>query len=299
MIRLRVPATTANLGPGIDTLGMALQLYVQLESEYAESGIEIVFSGLRDQSIMENSEDNLVYKAMKVVFKKARFTPTGLYLKIDNNIPIGKGLGSSAAAIVAGMYSANSLLGDKFAPEEIMRWAVSMEGHADNVVPAMTGGLTVAMIEAGEVYYQKINIGDELKIAVAVPDFTLPTNQSRSILPENVSLKDTISNLQKACYLLLSMQKGDFTHINKAMEDMIHQPLRKRFIPGFDQVISAALDAGALGAALSGAGPSILAFTSNGKNRDVGEAMQKAFRAEGVDSQILYLKPDNIGVQYY
>ncbi len=299
MIRVRAPATTANLGPGFDTLGMALELYLQVEAEFSGSGIEIVFSGVRDRSIMESPQENLLYKAMNFIFKQAEYRPAGLYIEIDNDIPIGKGLGSSAAAIVAGMFTANRLIGDRFLLGELLRWAVKMEGHADNIVPSITGGLAVAMIYEGEVYYQQVRPGNQLGVVVAVPDFILPTEQSRSVLPQNVALQATVSNLQRACFLMASIQNGDFSNLDKAMDDMVYQPWRKSFIPGFDQVLQSALEAGALGAALSGAGPSILAFTAIGQEQDIGRAMEKAFNEAGVKVQVLYLKPDLRGVQYY
>ncbi|KUG04553.1 homoserine kinase [hydrocarbon metagenome] len=299
MIRVRAPATTANLGPGFDTLGMALELYLQVEAEFSQSGIEIVFSGARDRSIMESPQENLIYKAMNFVFRQARYSPTGLYIEIDNDIPIGKGLGSSAAAIVAGMYSANRLIGDPFLPAELLHWAVKMEGHADNIVPSITGGLAVAMVYEGEVYYQQVRPGGQLGVVVAVPDFILPTEQSRAVLPRNVPMQNAVWNLQRACFLLASLQNGDFSNLAKAMDDMIYQPFRKVFIPGFDQILQSAIEAGAMGVALSGAGPSILAFTAPGQEMDIGKAMQKAFNEVGVSAQVLYLKPDLLGVQYY
>ncbi len=298
MVRVKAPATTANLGPGFDTLGMALNLYLQVEAELLSSGIEIVFSGARDKSIMESPQENLIYKAMNHVFKQALYQPTGLYIEIDNDIPIGKGLGSSAAAIVAGMFTANRIIGDPFSPGELLRWAVDMEGHADNIVPCITGGLAVAMVYEGEVYYQQVKPGLELQVVVAVPEFILATEESRSVLPANIALPAVISNLQRACFLLASLQNGDFSHMDKAMQDMVYQPLRKKFIPGLNQVLKSALAAGALGAALSGAGPSVMAFTTPGQESGVGQAMEEAFDKSGVKAQILYLKPDLEGIHY-
>jgi homoserine kinase len=299
MVRVRAPATTANLGPGFDTLGMALNLYLQVEAELMGSGIEIVFSGVRDRLVMESPQENLIYKAMNLVFKKALYQPTGLYIEIDNDIPIGKGLGSSAAAIVAGMFTANRLIGDPFSSEELLRWAVAMEGHADNVVPCRTGGLTVAMVYKGEVFYQRVQAGQELQVVAAVPEFILTTEQSRSVLPSSIALPEVISNLQRACFLLASLYNGDFSHIDKAMQDMVFQPLRQQFIPGFQQVLKSALAAGALGTALSGAGPSVMAFTRAVQETVVGQAMAEAFGEAGVKVQVLYLKPDMQGVHYY
>jgi homoserine kinase len=278
---------------------MALNLYLQVEVELTGSGIEIVFSGARDRSIMESPQENLLYKAMNHVFKQAGYKPAGLYLEIDNDIPMARGLGSSAAAIVAGMFAANRLIGDRFLPVELLRWAAELEGHADNIVPSVTGGLTTAMVYEGEIYYQQIELGKQLEVVAAVPDFFLTTEQSRAVLPQNIPLPAAISNLQRACFLLASLQNGDLDHLGKSMKDMVYQPLRKQFIPGFDQVVEAALGAGALGAALSGAGPSIMAFAVEGRELPVGLAMERAFQEAGVKSQVLYLRPDLRGVEFY
>ena len=207
-----------------------------------------------------------------------------LKLSIHNDIPVGRGLGSSAAAIVAGMVSANQLLGKPLAEEEILALAVEMEGHPDNIVPALKGGLTTAMLYNDQVYYQKLHLPTEMTVVVLVPEFELSTEISRSVLPEKIDLQVTIGNLQRACFLLASLHNGDFSNIQKAMDDQIYQPLRKRFIPGFDQVLNAAYDNGALGAALSGAGPSIIAFCGIDEQERVAQAMQIAFQDAGVVS---------------
>ena len=219
-----------------------------------------------------------------------------MYLEINNNIPVGKGLGSSAAAIAAGLFAANELIDNNFSAQELVNLAVKLEGHADNIIPAVYGGLTTAMIYEGQVYYQKISLPEDLQIIVVVPDFNLPTEKSRSVLPAQLSLTDTVNNLQRACFLLASIFNGDFSHVNKAMDDMIYQPLRKQFIPGFDEVLAAAKSNGALGAALSGAGPSIIAFAGGYPNH-IGEAMKESFLKHEISSWIYYLHPDQKGIQ--
>lgn len=292
MVTVKVPATSANLGPGFDTLGIALDLYLQVEVELA-SGQEIEFNGEGEELIRFDLAKNLVVKAMQPVFKQAGKFP-GYRLVINNYIPVGKGLGSSAAAIVGGMYAANLLLEEPFTRSQLMQWAVEMEGHADNIVPAMVGGLTAAMMYQDKVYYQKVEIPSDLYMVVAVPDFDLPTSKSRSVLPDQVKLLDTVSNLQRACYLLASIFNRDYQHIDLAMDDMIYQPLRKQFIPGFDAVLEAARDNKALGVAMSGAGPSIIAFTMD-NTKELKAAMQEAFVSQEVNCRVYSLKADQHG----
>jgi len=295
MVTVKVPATSANLGPGFDTLGLALGLYLQVSIDFSTENI-IEYTGEGAQKVVSHPEHNLVWQAAKRVFEVTD-NQYSLKLSIDNHIPIGRGLGSSAAAIAAGLISANELLERPLTQEEILALAVGMEGHPDNIVPALIGGLTTAMIYDDQIYYQKVHFPAEMSVVAVVPEFELPTEVSRSVLPQKIDLQVTISNLQRACFLLASLHNGDFSNISKAMDDQIYQPLRKQFIPGLDQVLNAALDNGAIGAALSGAGPSILAFCRVNEQERVSQAMQRAWLEVGVDSRGYQLQIDNKGAQ--
>ncbi len=294
MITVKVPATSANLGPGFDTLGLALDLFLEVEVEWSSKSIELYYYN-KGTWKTANPENNMIVRAMQRVFKEARINNPAFVLKVNSAIPTGRGLGSSAAAIVAGMFAANELIDHKFPKDKLINWAVELEGHADNIVPAVVGGLTTAMIYENEVYYQKVLIPANFKAIIAVPEFTLPTKKSRSVLPEKVALQDTVHNLQRACFLLASLHNGDFSHLNLAMDDMIYQPLRKQFIPGFDEVFKAAYNNGALGVAMSGAGPSIIALAGKDTHK-IGEAMQNAFKHKGLKCTIYNLSPNQSGV---
>jgi len=295
MIRVRVPATSANLGPGFDALGLALSLYLQVDLEWSDQNI-IEFTGEGAQGIKSLPENNLVWQAASRVFQ-ATGHRSAVKLSIHNEIPIGRGLGSSAAAIVAGLTAANELLGKPLNQEQVLALAVEMEGHPDNVVPAYMGGLTVAMVDNKQVYCQKVPFPDEIGVVIVVPEFELPTEISRSVLPQQIDQKATVSNLQRACFLLASLHNRDFSNLDKAMDDQIYQPLRKQFIPGFDQVMNAAKSHGAVGTALSGAGPSILAFCPASEQERVAQAMQEAFRHAEVNSRAYNLQVDNKGAE--
>lgn len=295
MFKVKVPATSANLGPGFDTLGLALDLFLEVEVNRSREDISVSYQNDGKPEVSLDPQKNLIVRAMLKVFKHAGITNPTFSLMVRNAIPMSRGLGSSAAAIVAGIYAANQLLDNRFSEDMLLKWAVDMEGHADNIVPAIVGGLTTAMIYKNDVYYQKVSVPSNFKAVVAVPDFTLPTKKSRSVLPEKVALQDTVYNLQRACYLLASLHNGDLRHINLAMDDMIYQPLRKQFIPGFDDVFKAAYDNGALGVAMSGAGPSIIAFAA-ANSVEIGQAMCNAFKSRGLDCSIYNLNPNKTGV---
>ncbi|QGT99828.1 Homoserine kinase [Candidatus Syntrophocurvum alkaliphilum] len=293
MVAVRVPATSANLGPGFDTLGLALSLYLDVEMDFADDAI-IEFKGEGEEDLKNNPENNLVLKSANILLSKA-IIKKNLNIKIKNEIPIGKGLGSSAAAIVAGLFAANKLIGNKFSDQQLIKWAVELEGHADNIVPAVVGGFVTVMLYNDEIYYQKIQIPSNIDIIVVVPNFTLSTEKSRSVIPEKVNIKDTVYNLQRACFLIASLNNKDYNKLDKAMDDLIYQPLRKHFIPGFNDIVDNAIDNGALGIALSGAGPSFLAFAHDNPEK-IGSSMQQGFNVHGVESKLYYLKPEDKGL---
>lgn len=295
MITVKVPATTANLGSGFDSLGLALDLLLKVEVKPSDAKGKVQCRGYGALEIEQNPDSNLVVKAMQRIFAKAGEKMPSVDVYIENNIPLGKGLGSSAAAIVAGLYAGNALLKNKLPEAELINMAAAMEGHADNVVPAIAGGLTVVMIEGGHVYYQKLNFPEELKIIAAVPDFVLPTARARKVLPQNVGLQEVIASLQKACFLMASFCTHDFRFLDIAMQDKIFQTVRKQFIPGFDEVIAEAKRYGALGAALSGAGPSIIALARDNEYT-IGARIKEVWALHGVKSDVFYLKVHESGV---
>jgi len=189
------------------------------------------------------------------------------------------------------------LLGHKFSEAELINWAVEMEGHPDNIVPAVLGGCAVAMVERGEVKYQRISFLPDLVFTVAVPDFMLPTEKSRRVLPEKVNLEDMTDNLQRACFLVAALANSDYENLGMAMEDKIFKAVRKQFIPGLDAVISSAVEAGAINAVISGAGPSVVAL-SKGNEKNIGKCMQDAFKRYKIPSRVYHLKVDDSGIRF-
>ncbi|MDS1030689.1 homoserine kinase [Bacillota bacterium LX-D] len=295
MIKVRVPATTANLGPGFDTLGMSLDLYNYLELAEIEKGLEVYVQGEGEQVIPKNS-DNIVLKAIVETLNRCKYKRKGLQIKLINHIPVARGLGSSAAAIVGGVYAANLLAGNKLSKEELLDIAVGLEGHPDNVAPALLGGILVSSVKNNSIIYRRIKPPEEISTVVAIPNFSLSTKVARNVLPEKILLKDAVFNVGNIALLVLALASQDYDLLGQVMEDKLHQPYRMKLIPGMDHVFKAAIRKGALGVALSGAGPTLIAFT-RGYKKEVGEAMQETFQNYGVSCSIKNLKPTFLGAE--
>lgn len=295
MVRVQVPATTANLGPGFDTLGMALKLYNIVEMEEVPGGIFIEVEGDGAEKIPRD-QSNIVYLAAARVFHEAKYSPRGLRLKLINNIPLARGLGSSAAAIVGGLVGANIIAGNPFSEKDILSFAAAIEGHPDNVAPAMIGGIVVSAMVEGEVKYCKIDPPAGLKCVVAIPDFALPTKLAREVLPQQVSVQDAVFNISRVALLVASFIRGDLGMLSTAMEDRLHQPYRANLVPGMKKVFAAARLAGAKGVALSGAGPTLVAFCDQNAG-PVAKVMKDTFWEAGIHSKVLELEPNPVGAR--
>lgn len=295
MIRVQVPATTANLGPGFDCLGMALELYNVVEIIPISQGLVIEVSGEGANEIPRD-EHNLVYQAVQRVFRQVGYSPSGLKLRLSNQVPVSRGLGSSTAAIVGGVIAANLLAGGKLSIKEIISLASLLEGHPDNVAPAVLGGIVVSVQAEGEVKYLKIQPPQALKGVVAIPDFPMATKASREMLPSQVAFQDAAFNVGRAALLVAALQQGDLSHLGVAMEDRLHQSMRSSMIPGFKKVLAAAKLAGARGVTLSGSGPTVIAFADS--NLDlIARVMGDTFRQNGVKCRVLVLKPSPVGAR--
>lgn len=293
MVRVQVPATTANMGPGFDTLGMALKMYNIVEMEAAGRGLSIEVDGDgADQIPRDNG--NIVYIAASKVFKTTGYKPNGLKIKISNNIPLARGLGSSAAAIVGGLMASNIISGSKLGDKELLNMATEIEGHPDNVAPALLGGIIVSVLADGEVRYAKIDTPTKLRCVVAIPDFTLPTKLAREVLPQSVSFNDAIYNVSRVSLLVTALIKQDFNLLSTAMEDKLHQPYRSNLVPGMKKVFAAARLAGARGVALSGAGPTLIAFCDDNTSL-IASVMKETFLQAGIQARVMEIDPNPVG----
>ncbi len=209
---------------------------------------------------------------------------------------MSSGLGSSSAAILTGLLAGNVLLGSPLNRAEILNLAAEMEGHPDNVAPAMLGGLIVAIIEDHQVVGRQIPLGSDFHVTVVLPDFYLPTKQARAALPKRIPLKHAVYNISRAALVVEAFRSGDLTLLGQVMNDRLHQPYRLKLIPGAEAAMDAAHQAGAEAVALSGAGPSLIAFSSKAE-AGLGEAMQRAFEAEGLKSRVFHLRASGRGAE--
>ncbi|MEA1939180.1 MAG: homoserine kinase, partial [Candidatus Caldatribacteriota bacterium] len=297
MIKIRVPATTANLGPGFDCFGMALKLYLFLEIEEIEQGLIIQSQG-EGSTQFEKDENNLIWKAFKSVLKRYNREKyiKGLRIKTLNQIPVTRGLGSSASAIIGGIFAASTLYDLKLSSREMLEIALSLEGHVDNIVPALLGGFTLAYsTEKEQVKWVKIKIPDDLKIVVAIPDFFLSTKKMRSVLPDKMSLSNTIFNLSRSALLVKALQNSEWTLLAEAMEDKIHQPFRISYIPGIEEMFSQIKNTGYAGIALSGSGPTVVSLTKRGHEKIISQIMEDVFQRAGINCRTLALEVDSEG----
>lgn len=255
MIQVSVPATSANVGAGFDSLGLAVSLYNVFTFEEAE-GIHITSV---DGTHVPAGSNNLVYRSARVVYDQLGIPLHGLRITQRNDIPMARGLGSSSACIVAGILGANALLGDKLTKRQMLTLATAIEGHPDNVAPAMLGGFVTSVIDEGQVYSVKKDIDPELAFAAFVPDFRLLTAKARAALPQMVSHKDAVYNLSRAALATAAFCDGDYGLLGVATKDVLHQQYRLPLIQGGDEVFELAMDLGAMAAYISGAGPTIMA----------------------------------------
>ena len=290
MIKVRIPATSANMGPGFDSLGIALDLYNDFEFRELEDGLK--FNGIPEEFC---NEENIIYKAMKYCFDKAGYKMKGLEIsEIKQDVPISRGLGSSSTCIVGGLVGANEILGGKFSEDELLEMAVEIEGHPDNVAPALLGGMVVAIIEENETFYDKVEIKDGIKFVSIIPNFRLSTEKARSVLPKEISLKDGVYNVSRAALMVACLSSGKYNLIKHACKDAFHQNYRSKLIPGFEEVYNKSYELGALGCYLSGAGPTIMAIIDK-KDERFSNKLREFLRIKGLEWDILELSLDNEG----
>ena len=296
MVVIRVPATTANLGPGFDTLGMALNMYNYISMAEIDSGLIIDANGNGAEKVPRDTS-NLAYKAAAKIFEEVHYKPRGLKIEINSNIPMARGLGSSASVIVGGMVAANYISGNKLNYDQILHLAAHIEGHPDNVAPALFGGIVVSAQFDKETVYRKIKPPADLTTVVAIPDYALSTKMARDALPAKVPLGDAVYNMSRVSLLVWALMTSDMELMGKAMEDKLHQPYRMPLIPGMDKVIKAAKDMGTYSVALSGAGPTLIAFCTSSNAETIGAAMKDAFKKSGVQCFVKNLNPDINGIK--
>jgi len=293
MLQVRVPASSANLGAGFDTLGVALNLYNEIIIDKSD---KTVIETYPKNIKFENPENNLFYKVLKDTLNFLGKKDENFYIKQYNNIPISRGLGSSASVIVGGIVSAFHLAKENLTEKLFFRLAYKYENHPDNLIPAWKGGFITSVKTEDGTYYNKLEFPDELKFIAIIPEIELSTEDARKVLPKEVPLKDAVFNIQRVGIFLSALQNRNYEMLKIGMEDKLHQPYRKSLIPGFDSVVENAYKNGALGVSLSGAGSTIIAIAKDSFD-SIGNAMKEAFSKFNVNSEYKILKIDKNGAQ--
>jgi len=284
-LTVRVPGSSANLGPGFDALGLALRIY--LTCRFRQSETLIIRACGRDASMISTGEDNLIWQTVLAVARDTGMTATPLELEIDNDIPIGKGLGSSAAALTAGVVIASRLFDLGWKPLRILDEAAQIEGHPDNVAACVLGSIVASAIDSGGVARAvRIELPERYGVAVVVPDFILPTSDARAVLPNSYSRADTIFNVQRSALLIAALATGTTSAFPAALEDRLHHPYRAPLVPGLEDILKLRAP-GLLGCALSGAGPSVLVFYER-DCAQVCDLVSQIFKLHGHSSEILW-----------
>lgn len=294
-VTVSVPATSANLGPGFDALGLALNLHNTIKLSRAEKGIIVEVQG-EGAGWLPRNETNTIVKAAQRIFDQVGERPAGLRFSLSNRVPPGSGMGSSAAALVGGAVAANALLDDPLSRDDVLRIAVEMEGHPDNACAAMLGGLVVSSFGDSELLYRRVAV-PRLTVAIALPDVHALTEELRALLPKTVPLKDAAANIGRAALVVQALAEADYDLLGAAMRDLLHEPYRKKAIPGYEQAVKAAYEAGAAAVTISGAGPSLIAFGPE-NHAQIGAAMAHALEeAVGKPARTWTLQVDTHGAQ--
>ncbi len=293
-VQVKVPASTANLGPGFDTIGMAFQLYTTIRMRVADEP-QVILYGEELQGLPTDTS-NLVYRMAELIFSKANMEMPPLCIEMKSEVPLTRGLGSSAAAIIGGLTAANYLAGDPFTKEEIFFMATELEGHPDNVGASLFGGIVIAVMEKDRVPYIKVLPQPDLKALAVIPNFMLSTEKARGVLPEAYSRKDAVHSVSHASLLAAALATGQYEMLADAMKDRLHQPYRMDLVPGMATLLEESHHYGALGTALSGAGPTVISLLK-GDEEKLTRFFVDTLLTHGITAQTMSLTPDCLGVQ--
>jgi homoserine kinase len=294
VISVRVPATSANLGPGYDAVGLALSLNMRVSLDRAPyPSVEVRGTGAE---LIPRGPEHPAYRAARFVAELVGESDAHFHLVQENAIPPIRGLGGSAAALVGGAVAANDLFGGHIAAPDLLNIVCELDGHPDNAAPALLGGLVIGTLTPEGVSAVRLEPKD-LKVVVAVPDFAVSTTAARRALPEKIPHRDAVFNVGRSGLLLGALATGEYELLRVAMQDRLHQPYRSHLVPGLEDVIEAALANRAYGACLSGSGPTVLAFAPEAHAPKIAAAMQAAFDVRGVEAKSQALDVDLDGAQ--
>ena len=296
MIRVKVPATTANMGPGYDVLGMALSQYSTFQCQ-EDDKISLSIKGLESEKLVnQDHEANLVVRSMNHLFKYVDKYPKGYKLEIINDIPLARGMGSSASAIVGGLLVANYLVGADLNQDEILKLATQIEGHPDNVAPALMGNIVLsAKIPDDQVIYHSIQPFEAMTCVLFIPDYEVSTSMSRAVLPQSISMADAVHTSGHLSLMLAGFMTGNKDLIGKTMVDRLHEPYRKSLIKNFDDFKTSALEAGAFAFSLSGSGSTIIAYCDHDSAPHVKRAFKEVSQKYSISGTSKIIAPCSQG----
>ncbi len=286
-VTVRMPATTANMGPGFDCLGMALDIWNSVRVDAGASGFEVSGEG---RDTLPRNERNLLYRSFARLYAELDEPLPQVGIRCENAIPLGRGLGSSAAAVVGGLVAANALSGANISDEDLLALAADIDGHPDNAAPAIMGGCRIVVSEGDKFLTAAVPVPDALRAVLFVPDVPMPTEQARQLLPQMVDRRDAVYNIGRAALLVNAFARRDLSFLAVATDDRLHQPARQTMFFPMKNIFRAAMAAGALGVFLSGAGSSVLALAVE-REYTIGYEMADAAMKSGVDGAIKVTQP--------
>lgn len=294
MVKVRIPATSANMGPGFDTLGIAFTLYNEFEFSEDDKGIS--FYGFKEEF---SNKENIVYKAMITCFNQCGYNPKGLKISlVKEDIPISRGLGSSSTCIVAGLLGANHIMGNPLSIEELFKIGVNIEGHPDNIAPAFFGGMTVSVVEGKEVLFNKIDVKEGISFVAIIPDFELSTSLARKVLPKEVKFKDAIYNISRVSLMISAFSNGNYELLKYGCKDTMHEKYRSPLIKNYDLVYNKCISLGALSCFLSGAGPTIMVIIKDNEKEFI-KSIKNFLKDEHISWNVRDLSIDNSGAMVF
>lgn len=297
MVTVKVPATSANMGSGFDSVGVALQLYNTVSAEETDGGLNIEVTDESAKFIPLDGR-NLVYRAMMSTFERIGYTPKGLHIVQTNNIPVTRGMGSSSACIVGGIMAANKIGNGNMTKQDVIDLASYLEGHPDNVTPAVTGGMAVAVRNKGIKYLNFPVNNEKLSFAVYIPNFSLRTKVARAALPELLSYRDASYNIGRAALLTTAMLTENYDLLSTALQDRMHQYYRKRLIGGSSKVFYEAEKCGAIGTYISGSGSALVSIVKKENESQFFEQMNKYITNNFRNWQFEFVPVDNKGAVF-
>lgn len=296
MLKIKAPASSANLGPGFDCLGLALNLYNIAELEQSDV-FQMEIAGLGSKILSRDINKNLFFKAFFRYFEQVNEQPVPVKVKLINSIPLTRGLGSSAATVAAGLVAARHFSHHKLSEKELFNLGVAFEGHADNIGAALFGGLVLTYPTQAGYQVQKLTINNDIGTVIIVPEQQLKTSQARQVLPKQIPLADAVFNLSRLALLLKALAEADFSLLKTATADRLHEPYRRHLIAHYDKVKEIVAKVGLPALVISGAGSSLLAFCPLSKTADFQKVLQQEFKMANLNLQVKVVSIDKLGTR--